>query len=188
MDFKNTCKNCPNNSHCCIFNKQSGFTFLTIKDAKRIKKQTKKEYSEFLDYSPLSKKVLNYLKNDDPANEGTLRLSQLDKNRILRLKTKNNGKCIFLNDQNRCEIYDIRPNICRIYPFWAIKLINGKLKVIEHDINSKCKIIKSLKKKDIDNILSKNEQTKIKKLFKDIINENSSYKKNIRKFIKKIKK
>jgi Fe-S-cluster containining protein len=28
------------------------------------------------------------------------------------------GKCIFLNKQRRCEIYNIRPFICKIFPFF----------------------------------------------------------------------
>jgi len=27
-----------------------------------------------------------------------------------------NGNCVFLKD-NKCEIYEIRPEICRLYPF-----------------------------------------------------------------------
>jgi Fe-S-cluster containining protein len=30
---------------------------------------------------------------------------------------KENGKCIFLSDELRCKIYDIRPDICRFYPY-----------------------------------------------------------------------
>lgn len=189
MDFKNNCKKCPKNTHCCIFKKSSGFVFVGIKDAKKIKKQIKKEYCFFLDYSPISKKIVACLKHDDPALEGRLRYSQLDKNnRILRLKTKKDGRCIFLNKQNRCDIYGSRPNVCRIFPFWAVKLINGKIKIIPHDVQPKCKVIKSLVKKqrDVDAMLSRKEKNEIKKIVREIKDENLVYRKNILKFIKNI--
>ena len=44
------------------------------------------------------------------------------------------SKCVFLNDENRCSIYQFRPKICRSFPF-SYKLIDGnketaKLEVI----------------------------------------------------------
>lgn len=183
------CKKCPKNVHCCIFKQNSGFTFVGIKDAKIIKSHTKKPYNFFLNYSPMSKRVVNYLKNDDPVLEGSLRYSQLEnKNRILRLKTKQDGRCIFLNDKNLCDIYNIRPNICRIFPFWAMKLINGKIKVIPHDVEPGCKVINLLieREEDIDKILSKAEKNKLKRIFKQIKQEDKYYKKNITKFITNI--
>ncbi|MDP2749319.1 MAG: YkgJ family cysteine cluster protein [Nanoarchaeota archaeon] len=191
--FENNCKKCQKDAHCCIFKKNVGFTFVGIKDAKRIKQLIKKDYDYFLDYSPVSKEIVVCLKNCDPALEGALRYSQLDKhNNILRLKTKKDGRCIFLDKQNHCDIYSIRPNICRIYPFWAVELIDGKIKVIPHDIQSKCGVIKSLvkrqnneqKEKEIDEILSREEKSEIKKIFKQIKMEDLFYKKNIIKFIK----
>ncbi|MBS7250480.1 MAG: YkgJ family cysteine cluster protein [Candidatus Freyarchaeota archaeon] len=32
-----------------------------------------------------------------------------------------NGKCIFLDENNTCKIYEFRPLICRCYPFWIEK-------------------------------------------------------------------
>jgi Fe-S-cluster containining protein len=187
MDYETHCKVCKKDVHCCIFKKDTGFTYVGIKDAEKIKKRIKKDYSYFLDYSPLPKKILTALKNDDPVLEGSLRFSQLDKEkRILRLKTKKDGRCIFLNDNGRCDIYSIRPNICKIFPFWAIRLTNGKLKVIEHDIAPRCLIIKSLNKKDkdIEKALPKKEISRIKKIAKDIVKEKTKYKKDIRCFAK----
>lgn len=187
MDFENNCKKCPENAHCCIFKKNVGFTFVGIKDAERIRKRIKKEYRSFLDYSPIQKKIVDYLKHDYPALEGRLRYSQLDKNnRILRLKTKKGGRCIFLNKQDRCDIYKIKPNICRIFPFWAIKLIDGKIKIITHDVKPKCKVIRQLaqRQKDIDNSLSVKERDELKKIFRDIKEEDKLYKKNIVEFMR----
>lgn len=182
-----TCNNCPKDAHCCVFEKNKGFVFVGIKDAEKIRKKTKHDYSYFLDYSSLPKSVVNILRTDDKLAEGGVRYSQLDKNgSLLRLKKQKNGKCIFLNQKKLCEIYSIRPNICRIYPYWAIKLINGKIKIIPHDFESKCKLIKTnlKKQKDIEQIINKKEAAEIKRTFKKIIEEDKYYKKNINKFVK----
>ncbi len=181
MYFESNCKKCRKDKHCCIFKNNSGFVFVGIQDARNIKRRIKKDYNYFLDYSPLPKKVIKRLKHGDPALEGKIRYSQLDKNRLLRLKTKKEGRCVFLNRFGKCSVYRVRPNICRIFPFWAIKLNNGRIKVIEHDPYPKCSVIKS---KDIEEILSKKEASAIKKIFKNIEKENDYYKKNIKKFVK----
>lgn len=40
---------------------------------------------------------------------------------LLRLKSRENGDCVFLAD-NRCCIYPARPLQCRTYPFWPENL------------------------------------------------------------------
>jgi len=169
------CRNCRKDVHCCIFRNNSGFTFVGINNAKQIKRRTGKGFNEFLDYSPLPKKIISRLKNDDPSLEGAVRYSQLDNGRLLRLKTKKAGSCIFLSN-GKCEIYTVRPNVCRIFPFYAVKLISGKIKVIEHDSSPRCPIVKNGVK------LSGREEAKIKKIFRDISRENAYYLKNIKKF------
>jgi len=221
MDFNNKCLNCKKSIHCCIFKDNSGFTFVGIKDAKKIKKELNKKiieqnikvnYSDFLDYSPLPNKILSALKNDDPSLEGALRYSQLDsiksdktnkKTRLLRLKKKEEGRCIFLDKNNKCEIYNVRPELCRIYPFWGMRLINNKIKIIQHDPYPGCQVIKSMtnsqsknkkeektkkqKKEtyfDIEKVMTKNEIKNIQTIFRKIEKENIYYKKNIKKFVK----
>ncbi|MBU0627635.1 MAG: YkgJ family cysteine cluster protein [Nanoarchaeota archaeon] len=187
MYFESNCKNCKKHEHCCIFDDQLGFVFVGIKNAENIKRTTKKDYSYFLDYSPLPKPLASSLKDEDPVLEGKMRYHQLDKNRILRLKTKKNGKCIFLGDHGKCEIYNIRPNICRIFPFWAIRLTNNKLKVIEHDPCSDCSVVKSIAKNgSVKKNVSKKEAENIKKIFRNIEKEDIYYKKNIKKFVKRL--
>jgi len=173
MDFKKHCKTCDKNTHCCIF-KKGGFTFITPKDAERISRTINKEYSYFLDNSPLPKKVVSELKKSDPALEGAARYLQLDKeNRISRLKVKKDYRCIFLDDDCRCEIYDIRPNVCKIFPFWGIRLTDGKIKIIKHSANHRCKMIKSLAKQDadIEKAIPKDEKRRLTRIFKDIEKE-----------------
>ncbi|MDD3263949.1 MAG: YkgJ family cysteine cluster protein [Candidatus Nanoarchaeia archaeon] len=167
----NKCLNCREEFHCCI----NGFTFVGINDAKKIKKFINKDYDFFLDFSKLPKQTLKLLKNDDPSLEGTLRYSLLKDDKILRIK-KRDGKCIFLKDR-KCEIYEVRPKICRIYPYWCIKLINGKIMVIEHDSEPTCEIC------NLDDI-TKDEEVKIKKLFNDILKEAKHYNVNINNFVK----
>lgn len=186
--FENYCRKCSKSVHCCIFEDKSSFAFIGIKDAKIIKNKINKNYKDFLDYSPFPKKLINQLKKEDPLLEGALRYNQLDKdNRLLRLKTKQEGRCIFLKNDGKCEIYKIRPNICRIYPYWAIKLNNGKVKVVSHDEDSGCGVIKSRYKKNINKDLSEIEIKDIKETFKNIIKEDKVYRKNIKKFVDKEK-
>lgn len=187
MNFEKHCKKCRKGEHCCIFEDDSGFVFVGIKDAKNIKKKTNQDYSYFLDYSPSPKKMVYSLKTDDPSLEGRLRYKQLDKkNRLLKLKTQKEGRCIFLNDSNLCDIYEVRPNICKIFPFWAMKLNNGKTKIISHGIDPGCGIIRALYKQfpDIEQVLDKSEIKKIKKVFSAIKREHIYYKKNIKNFLK----
>lgn len=42
----------------------------------------------------------------------------------LEMKKNSRGKCFFLKD-NRCEIYSLRPLVCRFYPFWLEKREDG---------------------------------------------------------------
>ncbi|MCX6706838.1 MAG: YkgJ family cysteine cluster protein [Candidatus Woesearchaeota archaeon] len=177
------CKNCKRDVHCCIFKNPSQFAFVGLKHAKLIKQRIHKDYDQFLDYSPLPKNVVKALRNCDPCLEGALRYSQLDrKKRLIRLKAKKDRRCIFLDDSSRCEIYDIRPNICRIFPFWAIRLNNGKLKIITHDLDPSCSAVRSL---NISRISPK-DASNIRKVMKDIEKEDAYYKKNIAKFWKNV--
>lgn len=165
------CKTCSSDKHCCIFG-NSGFCFISISDARKIKKLTNKDYTYFIDFSPLPKKTIALLKKEDPALEGHLRYTLLDKDgRLLRLKTKEDCKCIFLDSSNNCEIYDIRPNICRIYPFWGIRLEDGSIKVIPHDTQPNCPIL------DTEYSLSPRETTLIKNIFIQIEKESIEYQK-----------
>jgi Fe-S-cluster containining protein len=190
MNFENHCKICQRNVHCCIFKKKEGFAFVSIKNAEEIKQKTGKKYTEFLDYSPLPKKIVDAMQHEDFYLEGAMRIKLLDQNnRLLRLKIKENEHCIFLNDKRRCAIYNIRPHICRIYPFWTIKLLSGKLKVIKHDENPKCGIIKELQKMsgdktDFEKALKNKQVKEIKEIMKNIEKENIHYKKNIDQFVK----
>jgi len=159
MNFRRYCLKCPKAVHCCI----NGFVYITKKNAEQIKKTTKLPYIEFIDNSPLPKKIISSMKDEDPCLEGAMNYRQLDRGRLSRLK-KTDKHCIFF-ENGRCSIYRVRPNICRIYPFWAMRLVNGRLKVIEHDVESQCSIVKG---KEIDKILTAKDKKEIKKIFREI--------------------
>ncbi len=190
MYFASYCKNCKKSSHCCIFEDGKGFTFVTPSDARVIAKETGLSYAEFLNYSPLAPKVIAALKGADEMREGALRATQVDSSgRILRLKQQANGRCVFLRDDGKCGIYHIRPNICRIYPFWAMELIDGRIKVIRHDTIPTCPIVKAMEKKDkdIETILSQRHADELRSLFSSILAEIPIYKKEIKAFVKEAK-
>ena len=189
MDFRHYCKNCNRYASCCIFKNKSEFAFVGLNDAKRIKRFIKKDYNYFLDYSTFPKSVVKRLRKGDPSLEGTLRYKQLDKNRLLRLKSKKDKRCVFLDKNNCCEIYEVRPNICKIYPFWAMKLINGRIKVVPHGTESKCNTLKVINKdwEDVEKGLSKKEVLDIKNVFNKIVNENKNYVKHIKLFVRQNK-
>jgi Fe-S-cluster containining protein len=67
-------------------------------------------------------------------------------------KTAQNGKCVFLSDR-RCTVYELRPVICRFYPF---ELRLTKDEKHEFDFTKECPGMskgKTLKKKYFDNLL-----------------------------------
>ena len=40
------------------------------------------------------------------------------------IRIKDNGRCSFLDQQNQCKIYPVRPTQCKTYPFWPEVLKN----------------------------------------------------------------
>ena len=60
----------------------------------------------------------------------------LDKKPYFYEMNKNeNGKCIFLSSENKCNIYSKRPLICRFYPF---ELINQPIDNYEFRFTNEC--------------------------------------------------
>jgi Fe-S-cluster containining protein len=173
MLIEKYCDVCKNSIHCCIF-KNGGFVFVTPKNAKAIKKKINKDYSYFLEYSPFDRNIVEVLRTCDPSAEGGMRYLQLNKeNRLLRLKTQKTGRCIFLKDSGRCKIYDVRPNVCRIFPFWVMRLLDNRIKIIEHGLDNKCGVLRSIAKPkvEIEDVLSKKDKLSLIKLFKAIEKE-----------------
>jgi hypothetical protein len=57
-----------------------------------------------------------------------------DENGILWIKRKIDGSCFFLNKENKCAIYPVRPQVCRMEPFTIVDFDFKKNK-IEVDLN-----------------------------------------------------
>jgi len=58
-------------------------------------------------------------------------LTERVKKKLVLLKRKENGDCIFRTQGNRCAVYGRRPFECRIYPF-ILGISKGELKVSLH--------------------------------------------------------
>ncbi len=89
---KSACKICK--GKCCI---GEGYVFLTDEDIEGI--------SNFL-----SLKKEEFLKLYTRKVNG--------KTTLIDLAVKNEIRCVFLDDNYRCEIYTKRPKQCRDFPFW----------------------------------------------------------------------
>jgi Fe-S-cluster containining protein len=48
-------------------------------------------------------------------------------NSTISVVKRPNGKCIFLNKQNKCKIYLYRPNRCRIYEYPQCEVLGVKI-------------------------------------------------------------
>jgi len=125
------CDSCKNN--CCIYPEESGFIFCGIKDAERIRDATGLGFGEFLDFSKLRRKTIDACRDwHERWAECRLRSRMLVDGRLLRIRTVEEGRCYFLDNERRCSIYKDRPLLCRIYPFWFIH--DGRsIRIIEHD-------------------------------------------------------
>jgi len=87
---------------------------------------------------------------------------------------KGNGKCFFLKEDG-CSIFDIRPRMCRIFPFWFNEE-NGKIKITmeEEDFEGdECLLTKESNGHDINSFLSRMGETEetMKNCIKEFIKE-----------------
>lgn len=181
-NIQTLCSRCPKSVHCCKFNNSNGFVFIGIKDAENIRKRFNLKYDDFLQWKPFSKKTISLLKKSQKYSEGFMRQKQLRKNHLLILKKKKNKDCIFF-DKNKCSIYQFRPLICRIYPYWFF--LGEKMHIISHGEYSRCKALKQCRG---DVILKKTELKELRNLSKKIELEDKYYRKNIKSFLHRLKK
>ena len=89
---------CTRCSACCRF--ESGYVFLSKKDASRLMAALNMGYKEFTE---------TYCRWIFSGN-GIYQLS---------LKEKSNNDCIFWVQGIGCSVYDSRPLQCRAFPFWS---------------------------------------------------------------------
>jgi Fe-S-cluster containining protein len=93
---------CTHCGQCCGDTEEKTRHILLLKsDLDRISKETSLFYNKFSEESPGSEPY------------------------IYEMKKSKSGKCFFLKD-NLCTIYEIRPLICRFYPFPLNDLGNNK--------------------------------------------------------------
>ncbi len=113
--------------HCCI---GCYGTFITLGDLKRIAKATGKKPQEFATYADISS---DPEEQEEVIKERTHSYFEYSKDgKILQLKSKPNGECIFLKDL-KCSIYNSRPLICKIFPIGFRKTKEGVKLLIEEE-------------------------------------------------------
>ncbi len=89
-----SCNDCD--AFCC---KGEGHVFLDENDIERISNHLHLNREEFLKL---------YTKRAEYINRVSL----------ISIKTMGETRCVFLNKDNRCEIYPVRPKQCKSFPFW----------------------------------------------------------------------
>jgi Fe-S-cluster containining protein len=167
------CLNCPKDVFCCSYDESEGFVFVGLDTARNIKAATGKEFKEFLDYSKLSKEIIDDCRDDTERSEGRLRYAEMKDGKILRLKM-HGGDCIFCK-KDLCTIYDVRPFICRMYPYWFEKK-GDKINIILHDDESECAIAN---KKALE------QSEELVATARMILEEKEEYLKGIQEFVKR---
>jgi Fe-S-cluster containining protein len=155
---------------CCIspfIEKDPGF-WLTLSDIARIVKKTGMEPEEFCRLTTV----------EDGEDEGDVdeKYGELiyvgDKVILMSGKDK---RCVFLTD-NGCSIFDVRPKMCRIHPFWFEEK-NGNIKITiedEEDANEdECYLTKTNRKRDIGFLLRLMNETEesMKECIREYIDE-----------------
>ena len=99
----NPCLGCD--GRCC-----KGLTvILTVPEALTLLKKTKLRPEQILEFSC----------QIDPNSVPHYPILVKQKNELKQyfIIIKRAKKCIFLDENNKCKIYENRPNVCRIYPF-----------------------------------------------------------------------
>jgi Fe-S-cluster containining protein len=121
--------------------------WLTLSDVARIVKSTNLEPDEFSRFTEV---------NDDDDEELEDKHVELMSTNDKLLMMNGKGKCFFLGE-NGCTIFNDRPKMCRIFPFW-FKENSGKINItIQHENSKKedeCLITKTnFKNYDIEHLL-----------------------------------
>lgn len=175
MDYLKHCSKCPKELFCCVNpHREESFVPIGIEDAEKIRKNTGKEFSEFLDYSKLSEAALKSVENSEENME------IIKDGRVLRFKMGEDGRCVFL-ENNKCSIYETRALLCRMYPFWYKKTGPGKIEIELFDENEPC----GLSRENVKKIrLSKEDEAELIRIAEEMEKETEHYKKNIDRFVK----
>lgn len=197
MEYFDHCSKCPKDDNCCTYRDGDGFVTVGIDCAEKIRKKTGMDFKDFLDFSPLHDKMVEFVLNERDV-ESIVRKKQLLNGRLLRFKLKKNGDCMFYGKDKRCQIYDVRPWICRIYPFWYEKVSDKgsktknskasfKITLADNEKCDLCEACVNRKGKTMKINLAKEHENELKKIAAEIESDAGHYVKNIRKFAKENK-
>ena len=165
----NPCVSCR--EHCCIGDYA---TFVTLGDVRRIAKFTGRPPDEFAKYDDICADPEG---QEELMEEKDHSYFEYDKSgKVLQLKAKDNGECIFLKDM-KCTIYPARPLVCRIFPIGFRKEGDSfRMLVEEEDIS--CPIAADGSLSGIFRFLGYDKE-KANSLIKQFLEEVEEYRKNI---------
>ncbi len=173
---KHVCGECAKGklecTNCCVspfIEKDPGF-WLTLSDIGRIVKKTGLKPDDFCRLTEVE---------DDGEDDGDVDEKAGDLlyigDRVI-LMNGNNGGCFFLGEKG-CKIFDVRPRMCRIYPFWFEEK-DGDIKItVEHEDDIKeddCYLTKKNHKNGDINLLLKEmgeTEEEMKRCIKSYIEE-----------------
>jgi Fe-S-cluster containining protein len=128
------CLECSKNEKDCC--REAHAKFVTLNDARRIAEFLGKEINTFTVYGDLrdeDREEYIYITADPNYY---YELTRKD-GKLLQLKDKSDGSCIFQEENGRCHIYPARLLICRTYPFWYSRENN----IIFDGCSSDCSIV-----------------------------------------------
>jgi Fe-S-cluster containining protein len=113
--MSHNCLECAEQGRDCC--REAHSKFLTLQDARRIAEYLGEDINSFAVYGGLKdedrEEYIYINKHQSYYYDLTLR-----DDRLLQLKHKSDGSCMFQEPGGRCAIYQARPLICRTYPFW----------------------------------------------------------------------
>lgn len=168
MVLQQYCRQCEAN--CC----KNWTIFTTIADIKRIADFTGQNIVEFAEFSKIPDWEVKYYSKKIKFHFYNLAKSGF----ILQLK-KHNNHCLFLHG-NKCQIYKVRPYICRLYHFWFLRKRNCFEIITCIGYKNVCIIPENV----LNSYLKENEQNLIfmvRKYYQEI----QDYKARIKSFVKK---
>lgn len=162
------CKSCESN--CC----KNWTIFTTIEDIRRIAQFTKKNPAEYSEFSKIPDwEILEY------SQKAKFHFYNLaESGFILQLKKIGNNR-IFLA-KNRCQIYNVRPYICRLYPYWFVRQKNCFIIIPCIGYKNVCIIPEDL----LDSYRRENEENLLV-MARKYYQEMKDYKVKIKSFVKK---
>lgn len=80
-----------------------------------------------MDHDRLGEFRRKYIRGEiSPAVEQTSETNKTNGIQSWMCLKRNEGSCVFLNDDGKCSIYDVRPVQCQTYPFWPSVLESGQ--------------------------------------------------------------